>query len=68
MLDTQKVERAIEQSSFAQRGRLPQVSCPSDVRQEQGSTFDCTAFVNRAGTRFVVTQLDDDGNVHYEAP
>jgi Domain of unknown function (DUF4333) len=68
ILDTEKVERAIEASSMAQRGQRAQLSCPSGVRQEEGSVFSCTAVVGTAKTRFVVTQIDDAGRVRYEAP
>jgi hypothetical protein len=68
MLDTSKIERAIERSSLAQRGAHPKVSCPSEVAQERGLVFSCTAVVKGADTRFVVTQQDDAGHVRYEAP
>jgi hypothetical protein len=67
ILDTEKVERAIEHSSMAQRGQSAQVSCPSGVRQEQGSVFSCTALVRGTETRFVVTQTNGTGHVRYEA-
>jgi hypothetical protein len=67
ILNTEKVERAIEASSLAQRGQQARVSCPAGVQQKKGLTFSCTAEVNGAGTRFTVTQLDDSGHVHYEA-
>ena len=67
ILNTEKVERAIEQSSLAQRGAHAQVSCPSGVHQETGLMFSCTAVVKSDATRFVVTQLDGSGHVHYEA-
>jgi hypothetical protein len=66
ILDTEKVERAIELSSLAQRGQRAQVSCPSGVHQKKGSVFSCTAVVGRRSTRFVVTELDGSGHVHYE--
>lgn len=68
ILDTEKVERAIEGSSMAQRGQRARLSCPSGVRQEEGSVFSCTAVVGDTTTRFVVTQIDDAGRVRYEAP
>lgn len=68
ILDTEAVERSIEASSLAQRGQRAEVSCPSGVHQKEGLVFDCTAVVGRVSTRFVVTQLDGAGNVHYEAP
>jgi Domain of unknown function (DUF4333) len=66
ILNTEKVERAIEQSSLAQRGQHANVSCPSGVHQRKGLAFSCTAVVKRGSTRFVVTQLDGSGHVHYE--
>ena len=67
VLNTEKVERAIEASSLAQRGIEPRVSCPSGVHQAKGRTFSCTAVVKRTTTKFVVSQLDDDGHVRYTA-
>jgi hypothetical protein len=67
VLDTEKVERAIEQSSLAQRGQHANVSCPSGVHQKKGLTFYCTALVGRTSTDFAVTQTDGSGRVHYEA-
>jgi len=67
ILNTEKVERAIEHSSLAQRGKHAQVSCPSGVHQKKGLMFSCTAVVKRDSTRFVVTQLDGAGHVRYEA-
>jgi hypothetical protein len=68
VLDTSKIERAIERSSLAQRGIRPKVSCPPEIAQEKGRVFSCTAVVGGVGTRFVVTQQDDVGGVRYEAP
>lgn len=67
ILDTEKVERAIERSSLEQRDKVARVSCPSGVRQASGRTFTCTAVVGKATTRFRVAQLDDRGHVRYEA-
>jgi hypothetical protein len=67
ILNTEKVERAIEQSSLAQRGKHANVSCPSGVHQQKGTTFTCSAVVKGHTTRFVVTQRDDSGRVHYVA-
>jgi len=30
--------------------------------------FNCTTMSARGNTRFVVTELDDAGHVHYQAP
>jgi len=67
ILNTEKIERAIERSSLAQRKTHAQVSCPPGVHQRKGLAFSCTAVVARGSTRFVVTQLDGAGRVHYEA-
>jgi uncharacterized protein DUF4333 len=67
VLNTTKVARAIQQSSLSQRGEYAKVSCPADVRQQKGLVFSCSALVGRVSTRFVVTQLDGNGDVHYEA-
>lgn len=67
-LNTEKIERAIAQSSFAQRGQRAQVSCPSAVPQMKGLRFSCRAVVGSVSTRFVVVEQDGSGHVHYEAP
>lgn len=67
ILDTAKVERAIEQASLTQRGAHVQVSCPAGVRQESGLVFSCTAVAGKDRTKFVVTEMDGAGHVHYEA-
>ena len=73
IINGEKIERAIEHSSLAQRHEHVQVSCPSGVQQKKGLTFVCEA-INHSGpvakrvtTRFVVTQLDSSGHVHYKA-
>ena len=68
ILDTEKVERAIERSSREQRSTTPRVSCPSGVHQRKGLVFRCDAVHRGETTRFVVTQLDAEGRVRYEAP
>ena len=67
ILNTEKVERAIESSSLAQRQKRVHVSCPAGVHQKKGLAFNCTTMSTHGITRFVVTQLDDAGHVHYEA-
>lgn len=68
-LNSEKIERAIEHSSLDQRGQYAKVSCPRGVQQKKGLVFSCTAVVPKHGsTRFVVTELDGSGHVHYEAP
>jgi hypothetical protein len=67
MLDTEKIEGAIEQSSLAQRGARVQVNCPRDVRQQKGLVFSCVALLGHSSTRFVVTEMDSSGHVRYVA-
>jgi hypothetical protein len=67
ILNTKKIEGAIEQSSLAQRGEHVQVNCPSSVRQQKGLVFYCVAVLGHSSTRFVVTELNGSGHVHYEA-
>jgi hypothetical protein len=67
ILNTEKVERAIEQSSLAQRHQHARVSCPSGVHQKKGLVFACTAATASGKTEFTVTELDGGGNVRYEA-
>ena len=68
ILNTEKIERAIEHSSLAQRGKQAHVTCPSGVHQNKGLAFSCTGVLGSgSATRFVVTQLDGSGHVHYEA-
>jgi hypothetical protein len=66
-LNTQKIERAITQSSVAQRGERPNVSCPASVPQTEGLKFSCKAVVGSVSTRFVVVEQDGSGHVRYEA-
>jgi hypothetical protein len=68
ILNTEKIERAIEHSGLAQRGKHVRVSCPSGTHQKNGLVFSCTAIDAHGITRFVVTELDGSGHVHYEAP
>lgn len=67
ILNTEKVERAIERSVKAQRGKTATVSCPSGVHQKKGLVFSCTALVKKVSTQFVVTQQDAAGQVRYVA-
>jgi hypothetical protein len=68
ILNTEKVERAIEHSTLVQRHKRVHVSCPSGVYQKKGLVFSCTTLATHGATRFVVTELDGAGRVHYEAP
>jgi len=69
ILDTKRVEHAIEASILNQREQKADVDCPSGVHQASGLTFRCVA-TGRDGTTaiFVVRQTDDAGHVTYDAP
>jgi NADPH-dependent curcumin reductase CurA len=67
ILNTEKVESAIEQSILNQRGQTADVSCPSGVHQQDALVFTCWATVGSNNTPFVVTQTDASGQVRYEA-
>ena len=64
ILDTERVERAIEQSVLQKRHLKTAVSCPSGIQQKKGVVFRCTATFKGGRTPFVVTE-DDNGAVHY---
>lgn len=66
ILNTEKVERAIEQSALTQRKVKVQVSCPDGVHQKKGTAFVCTATDSKGRTSNVdVQQQDDAGNVTF---
>jgi len=67
VLNTEKVERAIEHSTLVQRDKKVVVSCPSGVHQKKGLVFACTAVGKKGRTNFVVRQLNGAGQVHYQA-
>jgi hypothetical protein len=67
ILNTEKVESAIEQSILDQRGQTADVSCPSGVHQQDALVFTCSATVGSNYTPFIVTQTDASGRVRYEA-
>ncbi|MEA2309526.1 MAG: hypothetical protein QOI65_1812 [Thermoleophilaceae bacterium] len=65
VLDTERVERAIEQSIVEKRKLTAMVTCPSGVEKKKGLKFRCTAAYKGGTTTFLVTQDDDKGAVHY---
>jgi hypothetical protein len=67
VLNTEKVERAIERSTLTQRDKKVVVSCPSGVHQKKGLAFTCLAVGKTGRTSFAVTQTDGAGQVHYRA-
>jgi hypothetical protein len=67
VLNTEKIERAIEHSTLTQRDKKVAVSCPSGVHQKKGLQFTCTAVGKTGRTIFAVTQTNGAGQVHYQA-
>lgn len=65
ILDTEKVERAIEQSILQKRHISAQVSCPSGTPQRTGYAFRCLATYRGGQTVFVVTEENANGGVYY---
>jgi hypothetical protein len=64
ILDTERVERAIEQTVLEKRHLKTTVSCPSGIQQKKGVVFRCVAKFKGGQTPFVVTE-DENGAVHY---
>lgn len=67
ILDTKKVEQAIEDSIKSERKITADVDCPSGVHQGRDLTFRCVAKTKSGSTVFVVQQTDDKGSVEYAA-
>jgi hypothetical protein len=65
ILDTERVERAIEQSVLQKRHIKAVVSCPSGIEAKKGKKFRCLATYKGGQTPFVVTEDDGKGAVHY---
>lgn len=66
-LNTDKAEREIAKGIRKQTGVTATVSCPDDVKVEQGATFTCQAKPKNGGQPGVVTvrQTDDEGNISW---
>jgi hypothetical protein len=67
VLDSAKVERAIDASILRQRHVRATASCPREVLQQGGVGFRCVVVTRPATSRheFAVTELDGAGNVRY---
>jgi hypothetical protein len=67
VLDTAKVEHAIEASILDQRRVRATVSCPTAVLQQTGVSFRCTARIDGGarGYPFVVRETDNAGHLRY---
>lgn len=68
-LDIGQVEQSITTSIARQRRLAATVTCPSQVLQEKGVQFTCTALVKGDSRHypFVVTEIDEHGRVRYAA-
>ena len=64
-LNTERVERAIENSILQKRKLVASVSCPSGIERKKGKQFRCLATFRGGSTPFLVTQKDDRGSVSY---
>jgi hypothetical protein len=64
-LDITRVADAITHSIRTQRRLQASVACPSEVLQQKGVVFTCTATVRGRGYPFTVTEVDGDGHVQY---
>src|SRR5437763_16702931 len=64
ILDTERVERAIEQTVMQKRHLKATVSCPSGIEQQKGLVFRCIATFTGGQPPFVVTEAGG-GAVHY---
>ncbi|HEX4466644.1 MAG TPA: DUF4333 domain-containing protein [Solirubrobacteraceae bacterium] len=69
-LDTKRVEASIEESIEKQRHKKSDVTCPTEVEQKTGVTFECKAVVHNSGgkdveTPFEVTVTNEKGFVTY---
>jgi hypothetical protein len=67
-LDATRIEKAIEVSTAQQRHVLSIAVCPTGIARQTGKRFTCTATIaNGQQFRFLVTEKDDKGDVHYQA-
>jgi hypothetical protein len=65
-VDPEKVEQGIEQNLSSATAQITSVSCPSDVKKEEGKTFTCDAKLESGGkAQVTVTQTDNRGNGTY---
>ena len=65
ILNTDRVERAIETSIHQQRHLSSSVSCPVNIIQKSGVVFTCQATVGRRVFSVIVTETDSSGHVTY---
>ncbi|MBV9918640.1 MAG: DUF4333 domain-containing protein [Solirubrobacterales bacterium] len=65
ILNTERVERAIETAILQQRHLRASVSCPVNIVQRQGVVFLCQATVGGRNFPVTVTQVDGKGHVTF---
>jgi hypothetical protein len=65
ILNTNRVEQAIEGSIRTQRHLTSTVTCPVNIVQQKGVIFYCQAAVRARNFRVVVTEVDSDGHVTF---
>jgi Domain of unknown function (DUF4333) len=65
ILNTERVERAIENSISAERHLISSVSCPVNIVQHARAVFACQATVRGRVFPVVVTETDSRGHVTY---
>jgi hypothetical protein len=66
-VDAEQAEQEIEQQLSSPTAEIPSVSCPNDVKKEEGKTFTCDAKLEAGGkAQVTATQTDDRGNATYE--
>ncbi len=67
LLNTHRIELAIEQSVLSQRDVHVKVICPKAIPERKGRDFHCIATEGRVRTPFAVVQRNDEGYVTYSA-
>lgn len=65
ILNTDRVEQAIQTSILQQRHLQSSVSCPVNIEQRRGVVFYCEATVGSRNYPVVVTEVDSKGHVTF---
>jgi hypothetical protein len=68
ILNTERIERAIEQAAWTNRSIRTAVTCPAGEPQKAHWSFNCTAAFAKGFATFTVTELDGAGHVHFASP
>jgi len=68
-LSTAQTKAAIEESILRERHLHAAVTCPAQVTEEKGATFECLAVAgNGQRTTFHVIEVNSHGGVRYSSP